>query len=92
VSNPGVSFTNVFFLFKARIYVDRKEVFFAKLFSFNVGIGKYNGGGMMQVPEAIPDDGLLDITIIRKMSKIKAIANVKGFTTVVYQTERSWFI
>lgn len=31
----------------------------------------------MQVPEAIPNDGLLDVTIFRKMSKLKVIANVK---------------
>jgi diacylglycerol kinase (ATP) len=61
----------------ARISIDGKEVFNDNLFSFNVGIGKYNGGGMMQLPEAIPDDGLLDITIFREMPKIKVIANVK---------------
>jgi len=59
------------------IRVDGQEVFHGSLFSVNVGIGKYNGGGMMQLPEAIPDDGLLDITIFRKMSKIKVLANVK---------------
>jgi len=35
----------------------------------NVGICKYNGGGMMQVPSAIPDDGLMDVTLIKKTSK-----------------------
>jgi diacylglycerol kinase (ATP) len=63
--------------YNAKIIVDGKEVFNESLFSFNAGIGKYNGGGMMQVPEAVPDDGLLDITVFRKMSKIKVIANVK---------------
>ena len=32
----------------------------------NVGIGKYNGGGMIQVPHAIADDGLYSITLIKK--------------------------
>jgi YegS/Rv2252/BmrU family lipid kinase len=59
------------------IKINGKEVFHQSMFSFNVGICKYNGGGMMQVPEAIPDDGLLDVTIFRKMSKIKVLANVK---------------
>jgi len=36
-----------------------------------VGIGKYNGGGMMQLPNAIPDDGLFDITVIKKIGKLK---------------------
>jgi YegS/Rv2252/BmrU family lipid kinase len=48
------------------------------LFSLCVGIGRYNGGGMMQLPHAIPDDGLLDITLIQKMSKLTILANVKN--------------
>jgi YegS/Rv2252/BmrU family lipid kinase len=62
---------------KAIIKVDGKEVFRNNLFSLSIGIGKYNGGGMMQLPAAIPDDGLLDVTIFRKMPKMKVIANVK---------------
>jgi YegS/Rv2252/BmrU family lipid kinase len=62
---------------RVQITIDGKEVFGESLFSFNAGIGKYNGGGMMQVPDAIPDDGMLDITIFRKMHKLKVIANVK---------------
>jgi YegS/Rv2252/BmrU family lipid kinase len=86
VKKPRSKFSYLYSLFrslmsysckKARVVVDGKEVFCDRLFSFNAGIGKYNGGGMMQLPEAIPDDGLLDITIFRKMSKIKVIANVK---------------
>jgi diacylglycerol kinase (ATP) len=45
--------------------------------SFSVGIGKYNGGGMNQLPNAVPNDGLFDITIIRRMSVLEVIANVK---------------
>jgi YegS/Rv2252/BmrU family lipid kinase len=47
------------------------------VFSANVGIGKYNGGGMLQLPQAEIDDGLFDITIIKKMSKLKIIKNFK---------------
>ena len=39
-------------------------------------IGQYNGGGMKQAPKACPDDGLLDLTIIRKIGKFKVIRNV----------------
>jgi len=49
-----------------------------EVFSLNVGICKYNGGGMMQVPDAIPDDGLLDITVIKKLGKLEVIKNVKN--------------
>jgi diacylglycerol kinase (ATP) len=54
---------------EAVIEVDGKTEFKGEIFSMNVGICKYNGGGMMQVPFAIPDDGLLDVTLIKKASK-----------------------
>jgi YegS/Rv2252/BmrU family lipid kinase len=54
---------------EAVIEVDGKPAFKGEIFSMNVGICKYNGGGMMQVPFAIPDDGLLDVTLIKKTSK-----------------------
>jgi len=53
----------------AVIEVDGNVAFRGELFSMNVGICKFNGGGMMQVPFAIPDDGLLDVTLIKKTSK-----------------------
>jgi len=58
------------------IAVDGEEVFSGKVLSMNLGICKYNGGGLMQVPEAIPDDGLLDVTVIKAISKFKIIKNV----------------
>jgi YegS/Rv2252/BmrU family lipid kinase len=54
---------------EAVIEVDGKIMFKGEVFSMNVGICKYNGSGMMQVPFAIPDDGLLDVTLIKKASK-----------------------
>jgi YegS/Rv2252/BmrU family lipid kinase len=54
---------------EAVIEVDGKPAFKGEIFSMNVGICKYNGGGMMQVPYAIPDDGMLDVTLIKKTSK-----------------------
>ncbi len=59
------------------ISVDGKDVFSGKVLSMNLGICKYNGGGLMQVPNAIPDDGLLDVTVIKAISKFKIIKNVK---------------
>ena len=54
---------------EAVIDVDDQQVFKGEIFSMNVGICKYNGGGMMQVPDAIPDDGLFDVMLIKKASK-----------------------
>jgi diacylglycerol kinase family enzyme len=43
----------------------------------NVGNGRYCGGGMRQTPEALPDDGLLDITVIKSMGRIEIIRNLQ---------------
>jgi YegS/Rv2252/BmrU family lipid kinase len=48
----------------------------SKIFSVNVGNGRYCGGGMRQTPEALPDDGLFDITVIREISKIEIIKSL----------------
>lgn len=61
----------------ATISIDNKEIK-TKLFSMNTGICKYSGGGMMQVPGAIADDGLFDVTIINKIGKFDVIRNVKS--------------
>lgn len=45
------------------------------LFSASVGIGKFNGGGMMQVPDANPVNGYFHITIIRNLSIWGIISN-----------------
>ncbi len=47
------------------------------VFSMSVAICRFNGGGMMQAPEAIPDDGLFDITIITRVSRLLVIRSVK---------------
>ena len=44
----------------------------------SVGICKYNGGGMKQLPNAIPDDGLLDMTLIKKLGKLTVLKEVKN--------------
>lgn len=46
-------------------------------FTISLGIGKYTGGGMMQTPNAIPDDGLFDLTIIKKMRRVEIILSLK---------------
>ena len=48
------------------------------MFTAAVGIGKYNGGGMKQLPDAIVDDGLLDMTVIRKISNFDVIMNIRS--------------
>jgi len=62
---------------EAVIEVDGEPAFKGEIFSMNVGICKYNGGGMMQVPFAIPDDGLLDVTLIKKAPKYIVIKHAR---------------
>lgn len=51
-----------------KIWIDDKLVVDELVYSATVGIGKYNGGGMIQMPEAVADDGLFDVTVIRNVS------------------------
>ncbi len=54
---------------KCRIVFNGQSVEKAS-YTINVGICKYSGGGMQFVPQAIPDDGLLGLTIAGKLSKL----------------------
>jgi YegS/Rv2252/BmrU family lipid kinase len=61
---------------KADVIIDGEKKS-ADIFSLNVGNGRYCGGGMRQTPDAKPDDGLLDVTIINGMGKFEIIRNLK---------------
>lgn len=50
-----------------KIWVDDRLIYNNLLFSIAIGIGKYNGGGIQQLPDAVADDGLLDITMIKPL-------------------------
>lgn len=59
-----------------KIYIDN-DSFEADVFSLNAGLCKYSGGGMMQVPNAVFNDGMIDVTIINRIRKLKVIRNIK---------------
>ena len=61
-----------------QLEVDGKLVLDDEILSLSVGNGKFNGGGMMMMPEAVPNDGLFNITAIRKVSMVKFAANVNN--------------
>ena len=61
---------------RAEIIVDGNKTT-ADVFSVNVGNGRYCGGGMRQTPDALPDDGLLDVTVINGVSKFEIIRSLK---------------
>lgn len=60
---------------KTTILLDNETVT-QDVFSMSVGICQFNGGGMKQAPDAKPDDGLFDLTIIKNIGKFKVIRNV----------------
>jgi YegS/Rv2252/BmrU family lipid kinase len=60
---------------KTTILLDNESVT-QDVFSMSVGICQFNGGGMKQAPDAKPDDGLFDLTIIKNIGKFKVIRNV----------------
>lgn len=61
---------------KFRVAVDGEEFYRGTAFSVALGIGRYCGGGMMQTPDAVPDDGLIDVTVVGELSKWKFLAKV----------------
>jgi len=54
------------------------EIIEDEIFNLTIGICKYNGGGMLFLPDAIPDDGLLDITLVKRISKFDVIRNIRN--------------
>lgn len=58
------------------IELDGREVFSGRVLSMNLGICRYNGGGLMQLPFAIPDDGELDVMVIKSTSRLNIVRHV----------------
>ncbi len=64
-----------------------------RLFTVAIGIGRYNGGGMLQTPNAIADDGLIDVTIIPKMSNLRILRHFqKLYNGYIYNVPKSIFL
>ena len=67
--------------FDCAVEADGREIFRGRTMSIALGTGRYSGGGMLQVPDAVPDDGLMDITIIPLMPLHRIIKAVPGLFT-----------
>ena len=72
----GSSFMN-YQTAKTQVIIDGQEID-ELIFSVSIGIGKFNGGGMMQAPGAIPDNGIFQVTIIRKIGFFGILRNLTG--------------
>lgn len=63
-----LSLINKFFRYKStgmKVWIDGRLVYNNLLLSIAIGICKYNGGGIQQLPQAVADDGLFDVSLIR---------------------------
>lgn len=60
-----------------KITVGQREIHKGTLFTLSLGINQYTGGGMRQTPNAISDDGLFDLMLVDKITKVKLIRKVK---------------
>lgn len=72
---------------KTRIEIDGQEID-DLIFSASIGIGKYNGGGMMQAPDAVPDNGEFQVTIIRKIGLFGILRNLAGLYSGEFVKDR----
>lgn len=76
-----LSLIHSFLTFKCvhvQITVDDEMVFDDEILSLSIGNCRYNGGGMMMMPKAVPDDGLFDITAIKNVGLLKFALSVKN--------------
>ncbi len=63
---------------RVQLEIDGEKVIDDYVLSLSVGNCRYIGGGMMMMPDAVPNDGILDVTVVRQLSMLKFIANVKN--------------
>ena len=61
---------------KVKVRFDGGTIYDMEGVSVNVAICKYKGAGMLLMPYAIPDDGLFDFTMIRKIGRRKLLYNL----------------
>ena len=62
-----------------KLWVDDKLVHNGMMFSAAIGVCKYNGSGVQQLPEEVADDGLFDITLIRPIHWWHAVFRLRRF-------------
>ncbi|WP_353893704.1 diacylglycerol kinase family protein [Proteinivorax hydrogeniformans] len=63
--------------FDLEIILDNKLFFSGEVYLAAVANGKYLGGGMKLAPEAILDDGLLDLVLVKAMTKPRLLWNLR---------------
>ena len=70
----------------ARVFCDGEKVFDGYFLSMALGSGKYSGGGMRQTPDAVMDDGFLDLTVIPDLPILKIAKEAPKLFTGTFLT------
>lgn len=92
---PGLSYIGgvVVALFKKcgtkmRLIFDDGDIIDSTLLLTAIGNGKFCGGGFDAAPEALLNDGLMDIAIIKKVSRLTFIGLVGSYKKGTYLTNK----
>lgn len=72
------SVLNILFNFKAYQVevISERNGFFGNIMSVSVGNGQFHGGCFQLTPQAVIDDGLLDVCIIQSVGRMKFLLNI----------------
>lgn len=77
---------------RMKVWVDGEKVLEGKVLTGAIAIGKYNGGGMLQAPNALADDGLFDVTLIHNASSLTVIRYFRAlFDGNIYNVPQAKF-
>ncbi|MCB0518329.1 MAG: diacylglycerol kinase family lipid kinase [Saprospiraceae bacterium] len=57
---------------QARVLFDG-QTFENRFYTINIGICRYSGSGIQMVPHALPNDGKLALTLVKKVSKLEVL-------------------
>ncbi|WP_024832745.1 diacylglycerol/lipid kinase family protein [Ruminiclostridium josui] len=58
---------------EVKVTIDDNEEFDLKILLAAVANGRFYGGGMLPVPDAVLDDGFLDVCLVREVSRFKIL-------------------
>lgn len=72
--------------FAVRVECDGVTVHEGPVLSIAFGVGKFSGGGLRQTPEAVPDDGLLDMTLIPPVPVLRIVSQIYKLLTSKFLT------
>ena len=68
------------------IIINNRETNNYKILLIAIANGKYYGGGMKPAPNAIIDDGILDICLVNKASKLKVLSLLPKYIKGTHET------